>query len=145
MTDPYRQFEDAPLRSSIRWGVGAAAVIGVLILVAIVLSFVLGWIGKAAEVAGPENVSTQYHQVIQDWNAMEAAAGNYCSAKNSKPGPNSPELVEDPAFAYAAQYRHITVDYNERQNNIFEAGVVGPSGYPRQAPSLDEAAQEAGC
>lgn len=145
MRDWENEFAEKPTRSTLKVGLWVLGVCAVLALVIIPLSFVLGWLGKAAEVAGPENVSTQYATVIEDWNAMQAAAGNYCSAKNSKTDENSPTLVEDPAFAYAAQYRHITVDYNRRMNNIFEGGVVGPSGYPKTAPSLEEAAREAGC
>lgn len=126
------------MRHPVRTGLLIAGSAFALLVILAVLGFALGWVNKAAQVAGPENVSSQYHYVIEDYNALEAAAGNYCAAKNSKPSANSPELVEDPAFAYAAQYRHITVDYDERQNNIFEAGVVGPSGYPRNAPTLDE-------
>lgn len=45
-------------------------------------------------------------------------------------------LVESPAFAYGATYRGIVVDYNRRQKNIFEAGLVGPSGYPKEVPNM---------
>lgn len=132
------EFESKPARSTFKvgaWVVGAVVVLGAIVVVG---NFALGWFSTAAKVAGPENVTEQYHAVIEDWNAMQAAAGNYCSAQNTEQGPNSPSLVEDPAFAYAATYRHITVDYNERQNNIFEAGVVGPGGYPKTAPTLEE-------
>ena len=133
------RFERHPLATSVRWGLGVLAVVAVLALAYIPLHFALGWFSAATKVAGPENVQAQYHGVIQDWNALEAAAGNYCAAKDAPESPNGPSLVEDPAFAYRAQYLHITVYYNTRQNNIFEAGLVGPGGYPKQAPTLDEA------
>jgi hypothetical protein len=135
--DRGNELERRPWSTSVKWGLGVIAAIVVLSVAYIPAHFALGWFSTAANVAGPGNVTEQFHAVIGDWNAMQAAAGNYCQAKDTPQGPNSPALVEDPAFAYAAQYRHITVDYNERQNNIFEAGVVGPNGYPKNAPSLD--------
>jgi hypothetical protein len=136
------RFTDHPARTTFKW---VAVIAGICVALAIIIGtigWIGGWFSTAANVAGPGNVTTQYHAVIEDYNALQAAAGNYCQAKDTPQGPNSPSLIEDPAFAYAAQYRHITVDYNERQNNIFEAGVVGPSGYPKQAPSLDAMSQQ---
>ena len=97
-----------------------------------------GWFNKAVEVTGPANVSSQYQAVINDYKAMEAAAMNTCDVTNSPAEDSDPMLIEDPAFAYRAQYRRIAVDYNTRQNNIFQAKLVGPKGYPRNAPSLEE-------
>lgn len=113
---------------------------GIVTLVLVIggLNFAFGWIGAATDIASPTNVKAQYHAVITDWNAMEVAAENACGAKNSGNNEQGPTLLEDPAFAYKAQYRHITVDYNTRQNNLFEAQQVGPSGYPSTAPSLSE-------
>lgn len=132
------RFEQKPVGTTIRWGIVLIFVCTVLIVVGGVAHFALGWLGAAADVAGPDNVKTQYATVIEDWNAMEVAAQNACAAENTPDSKQGPTFLEDPSFAYAAQYRHITVDYNRRQNNLFEAKVVGPGGYPRVAPSLEE-------
>jgi hypothetical protein len=134
------RFGDRPVRTGIRWGLGVIAVVVVLAVVIGVIGWIGNWFNTAAEVAGPENVKAQYHAVIEDWNAMEAAAENACGAENSKGSRQSPTLLEDPALAYKAKYRQIVVDYNRRQANIFEAKVVGPSfnEYPQRAPTLTE-------
>lgn len=131
------RWERRPVGTSIRWGLAALAVIVVLALAGGVAHFALGWLGAAAEVAGPRNVKAQYAAVIEDWNALEAAAENACGATDAPGGPRSAMLLEDPAFAYKAQYRRIAVDFNRRQANIFEAEVVGPSGYPKRAPVVE--------
>jgi hypothetical protein len=119
------------------FGWGFASIIGVVVVV-LALGWLIGWFNAATEVVSPANVRTQYHAVITDWNAMGVAAENACNASDSGNSEQGPTLLEDPAFAYKAQYRHITVDYNARQNNIFEAEQVGPSGYPRVAPTLSQ-------
>jgi hypothetical protein len=120
--------------AALKWG---AAAIAVVVLV-VAVSFGFRWLGAATEVAGPDNVRQQFGAVIEDWNAMEAAAANVCGASNSEGSRQGTTFLEDPAFAYKAQYRRIAVDYNRRQANIFEAKVVGPGGYPRVAPTLAE-------
>jgi preprotein translocase subunit SecF len=126
-----------PVRTTIRWGIVALTVAVVLILVAGVVSFGLRWLNAGAEVAGSANVKGQYAAVIEDWNALEAAAANSCGAVDAG-SEEGATFLEDPAFAYKAQYRHIAVDFSRRQQNIFEAEIVGPSGYPRMAPRLAE-------
>lgn len=120
-----------------RWGAGALVLLMALVIVAGLLRFAFGWLGAAGEVAGPGNVKTQYSAVIEGWNALEAAAANACGA-SADAGEQGPTFLEDPAFAYQAQYRRIAIDYNRRQANIFEARLVGPKGYPASAPSLAE-------
>lgn len=117
---------------------GVAALV-VLAAVFGVIGWFGGWFGKAADVAGPENVERQYTQVIQDWEALKVAADNACAASNTPREAGDPIMVEDPAFAYAATYRRVVQDYNRRQKNIFEAGLVGPAGYPSEVPNLAEA------
>jgi hypothetical protein len=133
--DRGEKWGDRLTRHPIGWGV--AAVVGIVLLVG-ALNFAFGWIGAATSVVEPANVKAQYRAVITDWNAMEVAAENACGAENSGNNEQGPTLLEDPAFAYKAQYRHITVDYNARQNNLFEAERVGPGGYPKRAPSLPD-------
>lgn len=106
------------------------------------LSFIFGWINTAADVASPRNVTTQYAAVIEDWNGLEAAAENACNASSARTE-QGPTLLEDPALAYKAKYRQIAVDYNRRQTNIFEAGLVGPDNCGAEqcrdlAPTLAE-------
>jgi hypothetical protein len=74
--------------------------------------------------------------VITKWNALSKSAENACLAQDeSESDSNSPVLVEDPSFAYKATYRSIKAEYNSTMNDIFKAGFIGPSGYPRQIPS----------
>lgn len=131
-------FEDHPVRSGLGVFTAAVAIFVIAAVIAGIGHFALGWFNKAAEVAGPENVSSQYREVINDWETLEAAAQNACSAQDSSRSQADPTLLEDPAFAYEATYRRVRVDYNRRQANLFEAKVVGPGGYPAVAPTLEE-------
>lgn len=131
------KFSKNPVKQTFKVALIILAIVVGLSVVGGTLGFIGGWFNKAAEVAGPANVSSQYKAVINDYKAMEAAAMNACNIVNTKSEDADPMLVEDPAFAYNAQYRRIAVDYNTRQNNIFQAKLVGPKGYPRNAPSLE--------
>jgi hypothetical protein len=122
-------------RHPVAWSLSGIVAI---ILTVGALNFAFGWIGAATDVVSPANVKEQYAAVIEDWNAMEVAAENACGAANAEDSKQGPTFLEDPAFAYKAQYRHISVDYNRRQNNFFEAQKVGPGGYPAVAPSLSD-------
>ena len=105
----------------------------VILAVAIgALGWVFNWFGKGADIIGPQNVEEQYTQVIQDWESLKTAAENACAASSGPREKGDPVMVEDPAFAYGATYRRIVVDYNRRQKNIWEAGLVGPAGYPKE-------------
>jgi hypothetical protein len=145
LTDQADRFYNDPVKTTGKW---LALAVTAIILLAIALgigNFACGWFNKAAEVAGPENVSAQYAAVIEGWESLEAAALNACAAKNNPDTEST--LIEDPAFAYAATYRKIAVDYNRRQKNIFEAKVVGPDKkvYPEEAPTLEEMQRKLGC
>jgi hypothetical protein len=138
--DAYDSFSEHPVRKVLKWL--AIGVVAILLLGA--ATGVAGWIGgwwhKAAEVTGAENTDTQFTALYTDIESMKAAAANTCAAKDAKAGPNSPTLLEDPSFAYAAKYRSIAADYNRRFENIFEAKalIVKPSDLPREAPTLEE-------
>jgi hypothetical protein len=126
-------------RHPILWGGGTIIVaIVVIFLVGSVLGFFGSWFNAGRDIVSPDNVSKQYKAVIGDYKGMEAAASNACAAKKAAQTESSPLFLEDPEFAYAAQYRRIEVDYNTRQNNLFEAEQVGPKGYPSTAPTLEE-------
>lgn len=131
--DRYDEFERRPKRTALKWIVGIG---GVLIVVGIgigILNWAGAWANKAAEVVAPPNVEKQYTRVIDNWEALYASAENACIAKSST-DENSPTFVESPEAAYAATFRKIVIDYNRRQANIFEAGFVGPPGYPKEVP-----------
>lgn len=130
------RFEERPVRTGFRWGVITAAIVALIIFVGGVGKFVFGWGSAAVNVVSPANVTAQYQAIIEGYESLEAAAANACDAERS--GQASSTLIEDPAFAYAAQYRKIAVSYNRRQANIFEARKVGPKGYPKKAPTLKE-------
>lgn len=126
--------EEHPTRSVFKVAGWLALIMVALIIAFSVGRFAFGWFGATADIFGPANVKAQYAAVIEDWNAMEAAAENACAAKDvSRQGPT---FLEDPAFAYKAKYRQIAVDYNRRQANFFEAKEVGPSGYASRALTL---------
>lgn len=127
---------DRPKRTLAKWFGGFLAVLLVLTIGFGALSWVLSWGGEAKRVTGVENVREQYATVIEDWQAMEAAAANACQAKDAAREQGDPTIVESPSLAYDSQYRRIVVDYNRRQANLFEARLVGPKGYPRVAPTL---------
>lgn len=94
-----------------------------------------GYVDKAKQVGGADNMEDQYKRVMTDFNALQTSADNACAAQaEAKKDDSDPTLVESPALAYAATYRKIWVDYNTRMNNIFEAQAVGPVGYPRHIP-----------
>lgn len=115
--------------------------IAVIVVACIAISIVSGvinfgssYVQAGKQIISVQNVKAQRTALIGDWQALLNATGNACDAINSKQNSNSPTLVEDPAFAYAATVRNIRADYNRRQHNLFEAEVVGPPGYPRTVP-----------
>lgn len=127
------EFERSPKRTGLKWLLG---IIGVFVVVGVVLgilSWTGAWANKAGEVVAPPNVEKQFTRVIDNWEALYASAENACLAKSST-DENSPTFVESPEAAYAATFRKIVIDYNRRQANIFEAGFVGPPGYPKEVP-----------
>jgi len=143
------RFERAPVRTGLGWFVKLCLVLGAVILIGGVIfgavSWISSWGGEAKRIASPENVRQQNTEIIDDWQSMEAAAQNVCAVKDSKTNADSPTLVEDPAFAYKAQFRKIRVDYNRRMANLYEAQAVRklplPSNlrsYPKVAPTLEE-------
>lgn len=114
-----------------------AIFIGVILVLSIIggiLHFAGVWGNEAKRVVSPENVTQQYDAVITDWQGLQVAADNACNAQDAAKQDGDPVLVEDPAQAYKATYLKIQADYNQRQQNIFKANKVGPSGYPKTAP-----------
>lgn len=132
------RFENRPLRTGFKWLIGIVVLSLAISAIFGVASWVSSWGGEAKRIASPTNVREQYTEVIGDYKAMEQAAINACDAVASKGASSDPSLIEKPDFAYRATYRRIAVDFNRRQNNLFEAGIVGPHGYPKDAPSLAE-------
>lgn len=102
------------------------------------VGWLAGWWGAAKDVTGPANVANQYYQVRQDWQGMITASQNACGAQQAVKSAGDPVLVEDPTLAYASTYRNIRTDFNRRQNDIFEAGKVGPGGYPKTVKIFPE-------
>lgn len=134
----YSDFTERPARTLGKWFAIIAVICVSLALLFGAIGFIGGWFNKAAEVAGPANVSRQFQEVITGWKGMEQAAINACEAETAtNTGDGASAIIEDPAFAYRSQYRNIEVDFNAAQNDIFRAGVVGPGGYPDNAPAID--------
>lgn len=115
----------------------AVAFIAVM-AVAIVLSLIglaAGWFDKAKEVVGPQNVEKQQTEIIAAFNSVQMGANNACLAGKVSKEMGDPVLVEKPEIAYGGIVRSQVADYNRRQDNIFEARLVAPSGYPRTLPT----------
>ena len=111
-----------------------AALVGLAILIS-VISFACSWANEGARIVGPTNVKAQHAAIIGDWEGMISAAQNACNAESAaKRSQDDPTFVEDPAAAYAASFYRIREDYQRRQKNLFEAKIVGPSGYPTNIP-----------
>lgn len=129
-------FERRPVRTGMKWFIGISALCGVLVLIVGLFGLVGGWINAGGDIISAENKKTQNRALYEGWEALQAAAINACAAENAPDTEST--LIEDPAFAYAAQYRRIAVEYNRRWNDIFEAKIVGPRDIPQEAPSLKE-------
>jgi hypothetical protein len=110
--------------------------VGVIVLL---LGLGFGWFSKGVETVSAPHVQAQYNLVIQDWNALTTAADNACAAQGGSANSNGPTLVESPALAYQATYRNIRTEYNSAWQNIFDAKLVGPRGYPHNVPNFSEA------
>lgn len=117
------------------------AVVGVLIglgLGASALGLALGWFERGVQVVSPQNVTEQHRGIIQQWEAMKVSASNACSAvEQSEGNSKSPTMVEDVTLAYAATFRNSVAEYQRRMDNLFEAKIVAPSGYPSDVPFTD--------
>jgi hypothetical protein len=145
-----RDFEAHPFRVGLKWLLTAVVMIAIVVAVIAGISWVFGWGNEAGRITGPGNVREQNTAIIDDYEAMDAAAANACEAKTASNGSDDPTLVEDPALAYKATYRRIRVDYNRRMANLYEAQAVRnlplPSNlrsYPRRAPALEQKMKEA--
>lgn len=134
----YSDFTNKPYKTGFKWFFIICAVFLGLWLIGSIFGFIGSWGNEGKRIVSPTNVREQHTAIIEDYEAMEAAAENACSGTNSKKDEDDPSLVEKPDFAYAALYRKIRVEYNRRQKNLFEAKLVGPKGYPRSAPTLEE-------
>lgn len=106
------------------------------VVAVIALWLIIGWVTTSANVVSAGNVKEQHTQVIQNWEAMVAAAENACTVQKSATtnDPSDPVLVENPVLAYEATFRRIKVEYERRMQNFFEAKIVAPSGYPTKVP-----------
>lgn len=132
----YGKFTRHPFLYILKWV--AIILVGFIILGAAgkTIGFFGGWANEAVKVVSPANVTEQYDVLYTKYEALQAAA---CNAKNAENVAQTDNLlVESPEFAYAAQYRQISVDYNARYANIFKAKLVGPKDLPPRAPTLLE-------
>lgn len=129
----YNEFEARPYRTGWKWFWGILGTVILLSIIFGVLNFAGVWANKGVEIVSPKNVEKQYARVIDNWEALYASAENACIAIRET-DEDSPTFVENPEQAYAATFRRIVVDYNRRQANLFEAGIVGPPGYPKEVP-----------
>lgn len=134
----FDDYDEAWFRRQTPLGLGLK-ILAIIVALGIVFSIIGwfgGWFNEAKRVTSPNNVRNQYATVIGDWQALISEAQNACSAVRAARSDDDPTFVEDPALAYEAKYRSTRNDYNRRQQNIFEAGLVGPRGYPRTVPNF---------
>jgi preprotein translocase subunit SecF len=121
--------------------VAAVFVIGIVI---IVLSLALGWFNAAKDVVSPQNVKQQYALAYQDYESLQATAGNVCDAETNlqdakKSGDlNTINQRTDEVTAYRQNYRRIAAQYKARYDDAFQAKHVGPKDLPKDPPSLIE-------
>lgn len=143
----YSDLTYKPKRTLAKWAVGIGLVLIFIALIAGIGKFACGWGNEAARIAGPQNTREQFTALYDLYENMQATAGNVCDVKNSEASVNSPVIIEDPEFAYAAQYRRIEAEYNRRMENEFEAEwlLIHPDGLPHRAPSLDDMLVIIGC
>lgn len=123
-----------PVLKVIVWGAGILAILFVVNAIGGFISIGGEAIKETQRVLSIKNVREQRTAIIQDWQDLLVATGNACGASRKPPSEQSPTFVEGPEFAYAATARKARVDYNRRQNNLFEAEKVGPPGYPSTVP-----------
>lgn len=124
-----------------RWGIG---IVILVFLIVVVMSVFGPWASKAKEVTGPQNVSAQYGAVISDWQDLVTQADQACAASKTVSDANSPTFIENPALAYRSLYLRTRADYNSRMQDVFQAKLVGPHGYPRTVPDFPETHAAAG-
>ncbi len=139
------RFSEHPWRVGLKWLAAFAVFCLVVSAIFGAVSWVSSWGGEAKRITSPQNVREQNTAIVEDYEAMDAAAANACGAKTAAQGEDDPTLVEDPALAYKATYRRIRVDYNRRMANLYEAQAVRhlplPSNlrsYPEVAPTLEQ-------
>lgn len=125
--------------------------VGLFLLAAVVLipaGWVLGWFATPFRITSPQNVERQFDHLYTNYRALQATAGNVCSAEvlvASAPDPVTRNQRESQAEAQRQNYRRMAADYTQAYDNVFKAGAVGPPDLPRQAPSLDVAKRAVGC
>lgn len=123
--------------AKILWSaLGIFVVIGIIFAI---IGFFGGWGQKALDTVSAQHVSEQYGEVIRNWNGLTTAADNACSAAQAETDSDSPTFVEAPGQAYIATYRNLRTEYNSAWQNIFDAKLVGPAGYPHEVPNYPEA------
>jgi len=123
-----------PVLKVISWVMGIFVILFVANAIGGFISIGGEAIKETQRVLSIKNIREQRTAIIQDWQDLLVATGNACGASRKPPTEQSPTFVEGPEFAYAATARKARVDYNRRQNNLFEAKKVGPPGYPRTIP-----------
>lgn len=124
-----------------------AKAIAVLIAISFVfgvIGFAAGWFHTAVKVVSPANVTRQYQLAFEDWNSLQATAGNACVVRNQlateTQGTDAYNQLTEQEIALVANYNRIKSEYEARMQNIFQANKVKPAQLPFEAPT--EAAME---
>jgi hypothetical protein len=93
-----------------------------------------GYVEAAKDTISADNYRDQWGFVTKYWESLTVTAQNACRAEGSTVDEAGPTMVEGAGFAYQATYLKVWSKYNARQKDIFEAGFVGPPGYPKEVP-----------
>lgn len=119
--------------------IAGLSVVAVLALV-VALPLLFGWLNASRDIVSASNVKRQHTAIIQDWESMVSAAENACSVVKAgvDSNPNDATLVESPVLAYEATFRRIRASYERKMQNLFEAQLVAPSGYPTRVPHNED-------
>lgn len=113
----------------------------VVVLVASLLSFALGWITLPVRKGSVENVEEQFRTGYELYESLQATSQSVCSAQKAydlETDPNAKSQRLSYLQGYETNYNRIAGDYDAWSRNIFEGGIVRPADLPARAPTLTE-------
>lgn len=126
----------------IRWWVWLLGLIVVLTVITVPVGLGLGWFNRAAQVYGPENVSQQWQQGYDYYNALKGTAQNICTfekaAATAIPGTPAADQRQSQLLAQQTLYQTNSRKYDGFMADPLRAKLVRPSDLPATAPTEAE-------
>lgn len=125
-------------------GSGAWVIITILVLaiIALLMSWVFGWISLVPDKTSRENVEAQWGWAYGAITDLEAAGEQVCSVevtlRNEDLSAAERTTYRATLLTYEQNYSRLAGDYNEKVRNAFEAGIIRPNDVPDRAPTLTE-------